>query len=102
MSEIQPSGTGSMTVAQTPAATPSVDDLQFQRAEPAAGATSRQCTACKRSIAGTYFQAAGHIVCSTCADRLRDRTMTPPPIAMGRATLMGAGAALAGWVIFSA
>lgn len=43
------------------------DNLQFDRAEPAAGArASLSCAACKTPLSDTYFVVNGHVVCDRC------------------------------------
>ena len=87
---------------QAPPQVPSVDQLQFQRAEAVPGGTPVQgCAACKQPILNTYFQAVGRVVCPTCADRIRLGTQAPPASSLGRAVLYGAGAAIAGCAIYA-
>jgi len=44
------------------------DNLQFDRAEPAAGTESgtRACTACTKPLTSTYFEVNGHVLCEAC------------------------------------
>jgi hypothetical protein len=80
------------------------DDLQFQVAEPlpaedqSAGA---RCVACKQPIGSTYYHAQGQVVCPVCADRIQSGQQSPPPLSLARAFLYGAGAALAGCLLYA-
>jgi len=79
-----------------------VDELQFQRAEAAPGAsTEHNCAVCKQVIPDTYFQAAGRLVCPTCAGMIQRGTQAPPPASLGRAALYGGAAAIAGCALYA-
>ena len=43
------------------------DNLQFDRAEPAAGTDSgtRACAACTKPLTSTYFEVNGHVLCDS-------------------------------------
>jgi len=80
-------------------------DLQFEHAEPlpAPGTPSgTQCGACKQPIEKTYFHAQGVTVCEGCAERIQTGQQAPPAISLARAALYGAGAALAGSILYAA
>src|SRR5262245_64634632 len=48
------------------------DNLQFDRAEPAPGATGpMSCAACKTPLTDTYFVVNGHIVCDRCRQAIQ-------------------------------
>ena len=85
---------------------PVPQDLQFQRAEPIeAGETSvnvQRCVLCKAPITGTYFHAQGQVVCPMCAGRIQSGQQAPPATSLARAALYGAGAALAGCILYAA
>jgi hypothetical protein len=78
------------------------DALQFRHAEPiqptAPGLT---CAACKEGIDGSFFQAAGHDVCRSCAQRIEQGQQAPPATSLRRAFLYGSGAAFAGCTIYA-
>jgi hypothetical protein len=85
---------------------PIPQELQFQRAEalPSADAPSisgKNCVACKRPIANTYYHAQGQVVCPACAGRIQSGQQPPPPLALARAALYGAGAGLAGCALYA-
>jgi hypothetical protein len=84
---------------------PSPQDLQFQHAEPLPAENSdpgaQRCVVCKTPIGATYFHAQGHVVCPMCAERIQSGQQKPPAIALGRAVLYGAGAALAGCILYA-
>lgn len=85
---------------------PSLPDLQFQRAEPLpeqeADANAPRCVVCKNRIGGTYFHAQGQVVCPSCAERIQAGQQRPATTLLGRAALYGAGAALAGCILYAA
>src|SRR5437588_787617 len=78
-------------------------DLQFQHAEPlpADDPNAQRCLVCKSPIGATYFHAQGHVVCPMCAERIQSGQQKPPAIALGRAFLYGAAAALAGSILYA-
>ena len=85
---------------------PAPQDLQFQHAEPlpdhAADAAATRCVVCKTPIGATYFHAQGQVVCPMCAERIQSGQQAPPKVYLGRAALYGAGAALAGCILYAA
>jgi hypothetical protein len=88
-----------------PSQTP--DTLQFEHAEllPEASANASSgplCVVCKRPTGSTYFHAQGQVVCPNCAEGIRSHQKAPPHISLGRAVLFGAGAALAGCLLYAA
>lgn len=85
---------------------PIPQELQFQHAEPLPSANApvssgKSCVACKQSIANTYYHAQGQVVCPLCADRIQSGQQAPPPLSLARAALYGAGAALAGCILYA-
>jgi hypothetical protein len=85
---------------------PIPQDLQFQHAEPlpsasAPGGSGKNCAVCKQPIAGTYYHAQGHVVCPLCAQRIQSGQQAAPPVSLARAVLYGAGAALAGCILYA-
>ena len=85
---------------------PVPEDLQFQHAEPLpsqpADANVRRCVICKTLIGLTYFHAQGQVVCPMCAQRIQSGQQKPPAVSLARAALYGAGAALAGCILYAA
>jgi hypothetical protein len=82
---------------------PPVEDLQFRRAQPIAGATepAQACVVCKQTIGDDYFHAQGQMVCPVCAGRIQSGQQAPPSLSLVRAILYGAGAALAGCILYA-
>jgi hypothetical protein len=77
-------------------------DLQFRRAVPIDdSAALNRCVACKAPIHGTYYHAAGQMVCPECAQRIQQGQQTAPPASLAKAFLYGGGAALAGCIIYA-
>jgi hypothetical protein len=83
---------------------PAPQDLQFQHAEPIRpeDPNAQRCVVCKTPIGATYFHAQGQVICPMCAERIQSGQQKPPAIALGRAVLYGAGAALAGCILYAA
>jgi hypothetical protein len=82
-------------------------DLQFEHAEPLSPATApalsgKSCVACKQPIANTYYHAQGQVVCPSCAERIQSGQQAAPALSLARAALYGAGAALAGCLLYAA
>ena len=88
------------------AQSPAPQDLQFQHAEPlpenAADPNLRRCRVCRTPIGATYFHAQGQVVCPVCAERIQSGQQKPPAVSLGRAVFYGAGAALAGCILYAA
>ncbi len=85
---------------------PSVEELQFRRAQPLASGTegtsaNRSCVACKQPIADDYYHAQGQVICPLCAERIQSGQQKPPSISLVRSALYGGGAALAGCAIYA-
>jgi hypothetical protein len=85
----------------TPAA-PATDALQFDTAEPSAATTApgRACTGCRRPIEGEYHMANMHVVCTPCRGALEAEPQGSSAGRVGRALLFGAGAAVAGSLVY--
>ena len=85
---------------------PAPQDLQFERAEPLAESSlnpdSPRCVAGTTPIGATYFHAQGQTVCPGCTERIQSGQATPPAISLAHAVLYGAGAALAGTILYAA
>jgi hypothetical protein len=79
------------------------DSLQFDRAEPLHGAPGSECASCQSPLSGNYFLFNGQAICAACAEANRIVTFQEPSSTdLVRATLYGAGAALAGTAIYFA
>lgn len=81
---------------------PATAALQFDTAEPTAAATDRSCTACRRPIEGEYHMANMQVVCTPCRSALEAGPRGTRSGRLGRALLFGAGAALAGSIVYFA
>jgi len=83
---------------------PSVADLQFRRAQPIGSTEAeapKSCAACKQSIAGEYYQVQNHVICPTCAAKIQAGKQAKKPIPWVRLVIYGAGAALAGSILYA-
>ena len=81
--------------------------LQFDTAVPAtadpaiAGVVT--CVACQQTIADEYFDINGQAVCESCRQQVALQAETPKGFGvLGRATLFGLGAAIAGAILYYA
>lgn len=83
----------------TPAA-PATGALQFDTAEPSAATTDRSCTGCRRPIEGEYHMANMQVVCTPCRTALEAGPQGTRTGRVGRALLFGAGAAVAGSLVY--
>lgn len=93
---------------------PSVEALQFRRAQPIVSgdpspdkSCDKSCAACKQPIAGEYYQVQNHVICPACASKIEAgrQAAKPAPLLqaiMLRAVIYGAGAALAGCLLYAA
>lgn len=75
-----------------------VDALQFRRAETVA----RSCVACKLPIAGEYFRVGDQTICPSCASRIQAGRQAAQSIPLLRPAIFGAGAAVAGCLLYAA
>ena len=83
---------------------PSVDALQFRRAQPVDttdGPAPKNCAACKQLIEGPYFQVQNHVICPSCAAKIEAGKQTKKPIPWVRLVIYGAGAAVAGSILYA-
>ena len=83
---------------------PSVDALQFRRAQPIAGAepeAAKACAACKQLILGEHYQVQNHVICPQCAAKIQAGKQAPRSIPWVRLLIYGAGAALAGCILYA-
>src|ERR1700730_7915916 len=82
---------------------PSVDELQFRRAQPMDSTepqAAKSCAACKQSFEGPYFQVQQHVICPSCAAKIEVGKQAKQPIPWGRLVIYGGGAALAGSILY--
>jgi hypothetical protein len=101
--EQHPDAPITLGLSQPPAAPadqplPSVDELQFRRAQTGDG---RSCAACNAPIEQEFYQVNGKDVCAACAEKIRAGQKAPRYVPWFRAVLYGAGAALAGCAIYA-
>ena len=93
-----------MPDSEPPESLPSVDALQFRRAQPIGNTEaqeSKSCAACKQSIAGEYYQVQNHAICPQCAAKIQTGRQAQRPVPWLRVALYGAGAALAGCILYA-
>jgi hypothetical protein len=87
----------------TDPASPAAPDapLQFERAEFTEPRAAPQCKACERSIADTYFEVNGHLLCPSCRDTVAaSLTGGSKSGRFFRALAFGTGAAAAGALLY--
>jgi hypothetical protein len=93
-----------MTDSEPPDQLPSVDALQFRRAQPIVSgdaAAPRVCAACKQPIAGEYFQVQDHVICPLCAAKIQAGRQSQRSAPLFRAVIYGVGAAVAGCILYA-
>jgi hypothetical protein len=79
---------------------PSVDELQFRRAQPGGEApAAKACEACKQPIESEYYQVQNHVLCRHCAAKIREGQLNAKRVPMLRPVIYGVGAALAGCLL---
>src|SRR5258706_11926952 len=76
--------------------------LQFDRPEfpPGAAARGVPCTACKKPVVQSYYEANGHVICSTCREQLTQGTAGGGGGRMLKAFFQGLGVALLGGAVW--
>ena len=93
-----------MADPESPEQLPSVDSLQFRRAQPITSTepqAERSCAACKQLISGEYYQVQNHVICAGCAEKIRAGQQSAKPVPLLRPVLYGIGAALAGSILYA-
>jgi hypothetical protein len=83
---------------------PSVDALQFRRAQPIdtpEPQAPKNCAACKQAIDDEYYQVQNHVICPSCAVKIQAGRQAQQPVPWLRVALYGAGAALAGCILYA-
>ena len=74
---------------------------QFETAEFQAKPGTDTCSVCNQPISGTYFRVNNHMACSACTERLKSSIPKDSHAAFARAVTFGAGAAVAGLVLYA-
>ncbi len=93
-----------MADPESPEQLPGVGELQFRRAQPiitTESSADRTCAACKQMILGEHFQVQNHVICASCAAKIRAGQQSQKPVPLFRAVIYGAGAALAGCLLYA-
>jgi hypothetical protein len=93
-----------MPDSESPERLPSVDALQFRRAQPinsGEATAERICVACKQAIPGQYYQVGKQVICPACSARIEAGRLNAKPAPVLRAAIYGAGAALAGCLLYA-
>jgi hypothetical protein len=83
---------------------PSVDELQFRRAQPIDSAeppAAKTCAACTQLVAGEHYQVQNQVICASCAAKIRAGQQSQKPVPLFRAVIYGVGAALAGCILYA-
>lgn len=76
-------------------------ELGFDRAEFSPAATGRTCAICGKAADLEYYQLGGRDICPACAAVKRAEREGAGALGFSRATLFGAGAALAGSALYA-
>jgi hypothetical protein len=75
---------------------------QFARAEYSEGAGNPACKSCGQPISGAYYQVNGAVICSNCAQQVKDQIPKDSHTSFVRGVLLGIGAAILGLVLYVA
>ncbi|MGB8261315.1 MAG: hypothetical protein WCE75_13230 [Terracidiphilus sp.] len=87
--------------SSTPEAAGASQVPQFSTAEYAHIPGSERCQFCQNLLAGDYYRLNTLMACAACAQQARDGQPTDSHVAFVRALLFGAGAALAGLILYA-
>src|SRR5579863_4707452 len=93
-----------MADPESPEQLPGVESLQFRRAQPidtTESSAPKTCAACKQLMSGEYYQVQNHVICFSCAAKIRAGQQSQKPVPLFRAVLYGAGAAVAGCLLYA-
>jgi hypothetical protein len=93
-----------MADPESPEQLPGVGELQFRRAQPIVNTEApadRSCAACKQLISEEHYQVQNHVICASCAAKIRAGQQSQKPVPLFRAVIYGAGAALAGCLLYA-
>jgi len=74
---------------------------QFETAEFQTQAGADTCLVCHQPISGSYFRVNNRMACSACTERLKNSVPKDSHAAFARAVTFGAGAAVAGLVLYA-
>src|SRR5277367_6975443 len=78
------------------------DTPQFATAEYVGAPGTERCKFCEQIIAGRYYRINGAMACGGCAQRAHRELPKNSHAAYMRALLFGAGAAIAGLILYAA
>jgi hypothetical protein len=93
-----------MPDSDAPEQLPSVDALQFRRAQPinsGEAPESKACVACKQLIGNEYYQVQNQVICPLCASKMQAGARSKKPIPWVRLVIYGGGAALGGCLLYA-
>jgi hypothetical protein len=93
-----------MPESESPDPLPSVDALQFRRAQPINSEESpaqESCVACKQLIQGEYFKVQSQVICPECAEKIQAGRQAAKSVPLFRPVIYGAGAAVAGCILYA-
>jgi len=93
-----------MSDSVSPEQLPSVDALQFRRAQPMVtmeSPSAQSCAACKQLIIGEHYQVRNQVICPQCAAKISAGQQSQKPVSLLRPVIYGAGAALAGCLLYA-
>jgi hypothetical protein len=93
-----------MPESELPEQLPSVDALQFRRAQSIVTPESpsgQSCAACKQLIIGEHYQVQNQVICPQCAAKISAGKQSQKPVSLLRPFIYGAGAALAGCLLYA-
>jgi hypothetical protein len=93
-----------MPESEQPESLPSVDALQFRRAQPMYTGDApepKSCAACKQMIGNEYYQVQNNVICPMCATKIRAGQQSAKPVSLFRPVVYGIGAALAGCILYA-
>lgn len=75
---------------------------QFRKAEYAGTPGANGCKFCRQSLGGRYYRINGAMACSSCGERAKRELPQDSHAAYARGLLFGAGAAIAGLILYAA
>ena len=74
---------------------------QFETAEFQSKPGASACSVCNQPISGSYYRVNGRMACSACTERLKSSVPADSHAAFMRALAFGAGAAVAGLILYA-
>jgi hypothetical protein len=93
-----------MPESDSPEPLPSVDALQFRRAQPINNEETpaeERCVACKQLIYGEHYKVQSQVICPQCAAKIEAGRQAAKSVPMLRPVIYGAGAAVAGCILYA-